>query len=320
MDERALEALQKRARRSFWFAAAFSAAVFLTISSVLLFLLLTTPDGRVYLEESPAEMITGVTVLPALLAAGIYFFLHQLFVKGVYATFDQAFKRTYVLQTVEAEGGFSNLSYTPEGGFGYEEIRDSLVVNCGEYKYFKSEDRLAGKLYAMPFSYSDVVTRYFRRNGKKSELRTIFSGQVMRFTLPEDCKWSFGHLQIFEKELFSNLKGRTAPYKIQTENEAFNRRFEIFAADEHNAFYLLTPRMLEQITRFADYANCQIALTFVGMSLYVAVDRPHSMFNASVRQSLAKQRQLILNDAILLQKAGEILVLGADALTGSSYG
>ena len=68
------------------------------------------------------------------------------------------------------------------------------------------------------------------------------------------------------------------------------------------------------------YANCQIALTFVGMSLYVAVDRPHSMFNASARQSLAKQRQLILNDAILLKKAGEILILGADALTGSSYG
>ena len=96
-------------------------------------------------------------------------------------------------------------------------------------------------------------------------------------------------------------------------------QFEIFAADEHNAFYLLTPRMLEQIVRFADYANCQIALTFVGMSLYVAVDRPHSMFNASVRQSLTKQRQLIFDDAVLLKKAGEILIFGADSLTGSSY-
>ena len=258
-------------------------------------------------------MITGVIVLPALLAVGIYLLLYYLFVKKTYETFNQAFKGTYVLQIVETAGGFSNLSYSPKSGFDYNEIRDSHVVNSGEYKYFKSEDQLSGTLYAIPFSYSDVVTQYLKRNGKKSEIRTIFSGQVMRFSLPNEFKWSFGHLQIFEKEFLSNLKGHTAPYKIQTENEAFNQRFEIFAADEHNAFYLLTPRMLEQIIRFADFANCQIALTFVGMALYVAVDRPHSMFNASVRQSLTKQRQLIFDDAILLKKAGEILLFGTDA-------
>ena len=233
--------------------------------------------------------------------------------KTTYETFNQAFKGTYVLQIVETAGGFSNLSYSPKNGLDYNEIRDSHVVNSGEYKYFKSEDQLSGTLYAIPFSYSDVVTQYLKRNGKKSEIRTIFSGQVMRFSLPNEFKWSFGHLQIFEKEFLSNLKGYTAPYKIQTENEAFNQRFEIFAADEHNAFYLLTPRMLEQIIQFADFANCQIALAFVGMALYVAVDRPHSMFNASVRQSLTKQRQLIFDDAILLKKAGEILLFGTDA-------
>ena len=63
----------------------------------------------------------------------------------------------------------------------------------------------------------------------------------MRFSLPEEFKWSFGHLQIFEKEFLSDLKGYTAPYKIQTENEAFNQRFEIFAADEHNAFCSTPP-------------------------------------------------------------------------------
>lgn len=319
MDEKTLESLQKKSRRSYYFAAAFSAAVFLAITSVLFFLLLTTPDGIAYLKESPAEMITGVIILPALLSAGLYLLLYHLFVKRTYETFNQAFKGTYVLRIVGTAGGFSNLSYAPKGGFDYNEIRDSHVVNSGEYKYFKSEDQLSGTLYAIPFSYGDVVTQYLKRNGKKSEIRTIFSGQVMRFSLPEDFKWSFGHLQIFEKEFLSNLKGYTAPYKIQTENETFNRRFEIFAADEHNAFYLLTPRMLEQITCFADFANGQIALTFVGMSLYVAVDRPHSMFNASVRQSLAKQRQLIFDDAILLKKAGEILVFGTDSLTGSSH-
>ena len=72
--------------------------------------------------------------------------------------------------------------------------------------------------------------------------------------------------------------------------------------------------MMEQIVRFADLAGSQVALTFVGAVLYVAVDRAHSMFDASIRLPLEKQRQLILDDVNLLKQAGELLIFGADAL------
>ena len=167
MDEKNNRSLTEEVRRSYYFAAAFSATVFLAITSVLFFLLLTTPSGIAYLEESPKEMITGVIVLPALLAVGIYLLLYYLFVKTTYETFNQAFKGTYVLQIVETAGGFSNLSYSPKNGLDYNEIRDSHVVNSGEYKYFKSEDQLSGTLYAIPFSYSDVVTPVFKAQWEK---------------------------------------------------------------------------------------------------------------------------------------------------------
>ena len=313
MSETSLEALQKKAKNAYLLAIFLSAALFFAIISVLFFLLLTSPSGIVYLKESPAEMLVGLLALPALLCVGLYGLIYCLFVRRTYETFNRAFKQTYVLQTIYTLGGFDKLNYSPAGGFSYNEIRDSFVVNSGEYKYFKSEDQLSGTLFSIPFSYCDVVTQYLKRSGKKSEIRTIFQGQIIRFSLPEDSKWSFGHLQIFEKEFLSSFKGRTAPCQIQTEQEAFNKRFEVFAADEHNAFYLLTPRMMEQITRFADFAHCQIDLTFVGASLYVAVDRPHNMFNASVRQPLKKQRQLILEDGNLLKKAGEMLIFGTEA-------
>ncbi len=314
MNEKSLEDLQKKAHRAYFGSIFFSAAVFLIIVSVLFFLLLSSETGTAYLRESPAEMITGLAVLPALLAIGIYLLLYHLLVRKTYGAFDQAFKQTYVVQMVQGMDGFEKLTYFPVGGFSYNEIRDSLAVNSGEAKYFKSEDLLAGTYRTIPFSYGDVVTRYMRRNGKRSEIRIIFQGQIMRFSLPEDFKWSFGHLQIFEKEFLSDFKGRRAPHQIRTENEDFNRRFEIFAADEHNAFYLLTPQMMEQIVRFADLAGSQVALTFVGAVLYVAVDRAHSMFDASIRLPLEKQRQLILDDVNLLKQAGELLIFGADAL------
>ena len=88
----------------------------------------------------------------------------------------------------------------------------------------------------------------------------------------------------------------------------------MFAADEHNAFYLLTPQMLEQIVQFADAAGCQTALTFVGPYLYVAMNSRRSMFDASVKEPFDKQRQAILADAGLMRRAGELLVLEADLL------
>ena len=56
MNEKSLEVLQKKARRVYFWAIFFSAAVFLAIVSPLFFLLLTTPSGMAYLKESPAEL------------------------------------------------------------------------------------------------------------------------------------------------------------------------------------------------------------------------------------------------------------------------
>lgn len=194
------------------------------------------------------------------------------------------------------------------------------MVATGDPKYYESEDLLIGTYQGMPFAYCDVVTKHLRRRGKKVREEIIFYGQIMRFTLPEGAKWSFGHLQIFEKNLLSNLKGRTAPHKIQVEHEAFNRRFQVFAADEHNAFYLLTPQMLEQIVQFADAADCQIAMTFVGTSLYVAVNNQHSIFDASIKKPFAEQRQDIRTEAELMRRAGELLVFETDILSQLDQG
>lgn len=329
MNEKDMESLQKKARLRNRIAM-FTAVAALLCLMVFLFWFVTAPLGGYSLQETEdynfLEMAIIVLAIPLFLSLGIYGLLYTLFVKRSYERFNSAFKQNYVLQTVREAGGIENLHYDPKGGISYAEIYDSMVVACGDQKYYEREDLLTGTFYGMRFAYCDVITKYLKRREKKAELETIFQGQIMRFSLPEDSKWSFGHLQIFEKEFLSNFKGRTSPHRVQTENEGFNRRFQVFAADEHNAFYLLTPQMLEKILHFADLADCQIALTFVGPSLYVAMNRPHSIFNASMTESFAQQQQTILQDVRLLQQAGELLaletvVLGKQAVpeTGRPY-
>ena len=123
-------------------------------------------------------MITGVIVLPALLAVGIYLLLYYLFVKTTYETFNQAFKGTYVLQIVETAGGFSNLSYSPKNGLDYNEIRDSHVVNSGEYKYFKVKT-----------SFPELFTLY---RFPIATLLPVFKAQWEKVEIPHDFQRS-GH-------------------------------------------------------------------------------------------------------------------------------
>ena len=58
------------------------------------------------------------------------------------------------------------------------------------------------------------------------------------------------------KNYMSNMIGWKAENEIHTENEIFNSRFSVFAYDEHNAYYILTPQRMEKIMYFADVMNC----------------------------------------------------------------
>ena len=76
-----------------------------------------------------------------------------------------------------------------------------------------------------------------------------------------------------------------------------------------------TVGMLEQIVRFADAADCQTALTFVGRSLYVAVNSMNSIFDAALKTPVAQQLSTVRAEAEQLRRAGELLVLEADGLS-----
>ncbi len=300
--EQEIERLQKKTKRCFVWMWICTGIVFV-VSIVLLWLLLQqVPD----LDKK--DRIGGILILPPFLAIGTAVLCYLIFVRGAYKKFNVAFKSHYVLPTIESLGIFEDLQYQHNGGLSYTEVRNSSVVGCGEQRYYETEDLLTGSYRGTGFQYCDVKTQKMVVHGKERRLETIFEGQIMRFDSFDETKSSMGHLQLFEKEFLSDFKGRTAQNKIQTEDEAFNKRFQIYAADPHTAFYILTPKMIEQITHFADTVQDQIALTFTGTVLYVAVYRTRSMFDGQVTRPCSEQRAEILKDVEILRQAGEILL------------
>ncbi len=304
MTDQELEKLQKKAHVRFRLLYVFTGAVYLALLAFCIWYVREAQAG-----EPLVNRIAFVVIGPAVAALACACPFHFLVVRQAHQRFSLAYKNRYVLPTLEGTGYFEDLHYQPKGGLSYNEIRDSGVVACGEYKYYETEDLLTGRYQGIPFLYGDVKTQYLRRKAKRNEIRTLFQGQVMRFSAQGRSKRSFGHLQIFEKEFLSDLRGWTASNRIETEDEAFNRRFQVYAADSHNAFYILTPQMLQQITRLADLLKDQVAITFTGSSLYVAVSRTRSAFEPHVDEPVAQQRQYILEDVELMRQAGDLLIL-----------
>jgi hypothetical protein len=67
---------------------------------------------------------------------------------------------------------------------------------------------------------------------------------------------------------------------VDTENEAFNAKFEILTSDPHTAFYVLTPHFMEAIVAADERANARTYLCFMGSKIHIAVDTGRDSFEA----------------------------------------
>lgn len=282
--------------------------VMLLVYIAIGYLLETQENGIGTLSGMKAVIfIAEIIFVVAVVAVGTGLLLWLIIVKHAYDKFNLSFKSKYVQQVISSIEGFEKLQYVPKGGFTWDDVRNAAAVNCGDKRYYDSEDLLMGEYENIRFQISDVCTRKMVRMSKKNRVEEIFSGQMICLDQFDDTKRSNGHIQIFEKKFMSNMVGWKAENEIHTENEIFNSRFSVFAHDEHNAYYILTPQRIEKIMHFADVMNGQVSFVFRYEKLFVAVRRD-SMFDASMDEPVSKQTKNILQDAEFIQMAKEILI------------
>lgn len=296
-----LEKLRLKVNRRMYIVYILSAAALLLFFRCFYWMLIDLDDNIVLIY-------LGIGFFTLLLGAGFFLLLAFLLTDRVYNRFNENYKTKYVMQLIREIPGFQDLHYEQKAGFSWDDIRNAAVVSCGNKHEFESEDLLTGSCGNIGFKMSDVITRQWVGGGKKPRLEIIFSGQVICFYKFDDIKISNGHLQIFQKKSQSDIKGWTAEHEIKTENEIFNKNFQIYSTDEHNAFYLLTPLTMEKIMDFSQAVGEQSAVTFCADKMYVAISRTRSMFDARADMPVQEQKKDILEDMELLLKAREILI------------
>ena len=187
----------------------------------------------------------------------------------------RSFKNEFVLKSLE--GKFTDLHYDPDLGIPYSTIAATKMMRMGDR--YHSEDYISAKYKDIKFEQSDIHIEEEHEStdsegNTSTTYVTIFKGRWMIFDFNKEFKADvqisqkgFGNSKV--KRLFG--KKEELFKKVYMESETFNKKFNVFAQDEHDAFYIITPSLMERIERLEQKNKGKLLFCFIKNKLHIGI-------------------------------------------------
>lgn len=185
--------------------------------------------------------------------------------------FNEAYKHYFVRKSLETV--FTDLFYSPNQGIPRSVISNTEMMNTGDI--FSSNDYIQGKYKGILFRQSDVDIQEESTDSEgNTTYYTIFRGRWMIFDFNKPFK---ANIQVAQKGFGANKlqyhrKKEEKYKKVKMEFEDFNKRFRVYAQSELEAFYILTPHIMEKIIKLDEDNKGKLLLCFVNNELHVGVN------------------------------------------------
>lgn len=183
--------------------------------------------------------------------------------------------------------------YLPEASISREEFEASRLFDGESIDRFAGEDLVRGRHGSTDFRFSELRASRVRKRGKRTQVEIVFKGLFF----VADCHKTFRgqtlllpdraerHLGAFGRA-FQALGGVSGMRLVQLEDPVFERSFAVYATDETEARYLLSPSMMQRILRFHENTGAKLRLGFARGRVNVAVPLENDLFAVSVGQPL----------------------------------
>lgn len=145
-----------------------------------------------------------------------------------------------------------------------EELNDTKLFN--KFNVCKQTNNFIGEYNGVKYQFADLdlVERY--NEDGRTHTRTVFSGLVYILDYEKDKK---GDVLLYSQKPYFVLLNDYK--KVQTESSEFNAMFEIFADDQHQAYYFLTPIVIENLLDIANNYDGKINLAYKDGRVIVAI-------------------------------------------------
>ena len=191
--------------------------------------------------------------------------------KGYRETFKQVYVEHYL------ESVFTELRYEPRQCISRRDVEKTMIVP----KRFRDNWRLAGNDYICGrykqtrFQRSDLCLIYcFGKTNHSRKNTVVFSGRWMIFEFNKAFR---SNVQIVQRGFCNTTRKRTFEMSdslfdpVTLESADFNSRFRVYAKNEHEAFYLITPQLMERLQQLADRKGGKLFFCFVKNQLHIAI-------------------------------------------------
>ena len=307
----------KKQRQSFRDTAATGSAELMELehlrmkAQVLDFLFALTPLvlGILYfvVAEDLYEMFDEPGLYAYMVLAGVILFGFWLAKLPVRQRYRDAFKEQVVIAGLES--ALDNMDFQPGAKLDEALVKASALFP--DYDVYMGNDYLAADYRGRHFIQSDIRLQEEREESYRDsdgdwQTRTVY---VTIFS---------GRLVVFDYDAISNEPvavydrhgGKPKQSEaIQTELDAFNRRFFVVASSPAAAFRILTPPVLEGIVLASGKLGCPMSLSFRDDKLYVALYCGDSFEASSGDTTLSEQRQRISKEIRAMLDLVDILYL-----------
>ena len=206
--------------------------------------------------------------------------------------FISAFKELFVLRSLKSV--FSDLVYKPEIGLDESIIRNTQMMNMGDR--YNSNDYISGKYKNINIVQADVHIEEERQStdsdgNTTTTWVTIFRGRWMIFDFNKIFK---SNVQVCQKKFgnsrINNWGSKTKYKKVMMEDQEFNKKFRVYAQNEHDAFYILTPSLMDKIKNLSSGINGELLFCFIDNKLHIGLQNNKDSFEHSIFTKINEEK------------------------------
>ena len=207
------------------------------------------------------------------------------------AEYRSLYKTVFVEEALQE--AFPGCVYEANAGIGEVELARLGMVNTGDI--FHSEDLVTGDYHGLKFKQADVLIRERDEDSDgNTTYVTLFRGRWAIFDIKKNFDFKLAVVgKSFRVASLRNNDKLHKFRKIELESDGFHGRFNVYAQDGFEAFYLLDPAFMTRVEKLGEACQNRVALFFVGGELHIAVNNFENSFEAaSMHKEIDKKAEI----------------------------
>lgn len=202
---------------------------------------------------------------------------------GQYRKLAKTYKTIVVRRVVGALG--QGLSYSADSRFTKQDFlsMDLFNLRCEQWR---AEDEICGRKNAVGYAILEAKATRTEGSGKNRRTVTIFKGVIVRLDFN---KYFQGHTVVIPNSegkilggLFGESSSRGRKEICRMENVEFENAFSVYATDQQEARYILTPKLMDLIMRARARINEGVRLSFQANSVFMTLPGQADRFELSL--------------------------------------